>query len=40
MKIPEHKRPKSVAVKRSKMMELDIGYFGDYALEHRIGFLK
>jgi tRNA(His) guanylyltransferase len=41
MKIPEHKRPEAkVLVKRTKILELDIGYYGDYALEQRIEFVK
>ena len=41
MKIPEHKRPEAdVLVKRTKVQELDLGYFGDYTLEQRVGYLK
>jgi hypothetical protein len=41
MKIPEHKRPEAdVLVKRTKVEELDLGYFGDYTLEQRVGYLK
>jgi len=41
MKIPEHKRPEAdVLVKRTKVQELDLGFFGDYALEQRMEFVK
>jgi tRNA(His) guanylyltransferase len=41
MKIPEHKRPEAeVLVKRTKVKELDIGYFGDYTLEQRMEYVK
>lgn len=41
MRIPEHKRPDAkVLVKRTKVQELDIGFFGDYTLEQRMDFVK
>lgn len=41
MKIPEHKRPDvDVLVKRTKVEELDLGYFGDYTLEQRMEYVK
>lgn len=41
MRIPEHKRPEAeVLVKRTKVKELDIGFFGDYTLEQRMDFVK
>lgn len=41
MKIPEHKRPDAkVLVKRTKIQELDIGFFGDYTLEQRMEYVK
>lgn len=41
MKIPEHKRPEAgVLVKRTKVQELDIGFFGDYTLEQRMEYVK
>lgn len=41
MRIPEHKRPDAkVLVKRTKIQELDIGFFGDYTLEQRTEFVK
>ena len=41
MRIPEHKRPDAkVLVKRTKVQELDIGFFGDYTLEQRMEFVK
>lgn len=41
MRIPEHKRPEAeVLVKRTKVKELDIGFFGDYTLEQRMEFVK
>jgi len=41
MRIPEHKRPEAeVLVKRTIVQELDLGYFGDYTLEQRVGYLK
>jgi tRNA(His) guanylyltransferase len=41
MRIPEHARPKTeVLVKRNKIQEFDIGYFGDYTLEQRMEFVK
>jgi tRNA(His) guanylyltransferase len=41
MRIPEHKRPEAeVLVKRTKIKELDIGFFGDYTLEQRMEFVK
>jgi tRNA(His) guanylyltransferase len=41
MKIPEHKRPDAeVLVKRTKIQELDLGFFGDYTLEQRMEFMK
>ncbi len=41
MQIPEDKRPAAdVLVKRTKIQELDLGYFGDYALEQRINYIK
>lgn len=41
MKIPEHKRPEAdVLVKRTKVEELDLGYFGDYTLEQRVEYVK
>jgi tRNA(His) guanylyltransferase len=40
MKIPEHKRPGiEVLVKRTKVQELDLGYFGDYNLQHRLEYM-
>jgi tRNA(His) guanylyltransferase len=40
MKIPEHKRPEAeVLVKRTKIQELDLGYFGDYDLQHRLEYV-
>jgi len=39
-KIPAHKRPETeVLVKRTKIQELDLGYFGDYTLEQRVKYL-
>jgi len=38
--IPEAKRPKDLLVKRTKIQEIDIGYFGDLSLEQRINFIK
>lgn len=41
MKIPEHKRQDAEAlIKRTKIQELDLGYFGDYTLEQRVEFVK
>lgn len=41
MRIPEHKRPDAkVLVKRTKIRELDLGFFGDYTLEQRIEYVK
>ena len=41
MKIPEHKRPAiEVLVKRTKVQELDLGYFGDYTLDQRMEYIK
>lgn len=41
MRIPEHKRPDAkVLVKRTKVQELDLGFFGDYTLEQRMEFVK
>jgi len=41
MKIPEHKRPDTgVLVKRTKIQELDLGFFGDYTLEQRMEYVK
>ena len=41
MKIPEHKRLNvDVLVKRTKVQELDLGFFGDYTLEQRVGYIK
>ena len=41
MRIPEHKRPDAkVLVKRTKIQELDIGFFGDYTLEQRMEYVK
>ena len=41
MRIPEHKRPVAkVLVKRTKVQELDLGFFGDYTLEQRMEFVK
>ena len=41
MKIPEHKRPAiEVLVKRTKIQELDLGFFGDYTLEQRVEYVK
>lgn len=41
MKIPEHKRQEAdVLVKRTRVEELDLGFFGDYTLEQRIGYIK
>jgi len=40
MKIPEHKRPAiEVLVKRTNVQELDLGYFGDYNLQHRLEYI-
>lgn len=40
-KIPEHKRPEAdVLVKRTKVQELDLAFFGDYTLEQRMEFIK
>ena len=40
MKIPEHKRPAiEVLVKRTKVQELDLGYFGEYNLQHRLEYM-
>jgi tRNA(His) guanylyltransferase len=38
--IPERKRPKDLLVSRTKVQEVDIGYFGDLSLEQRINFVK
>jgi tRNA(His) guanylyltransferase len=41
MRIPEHRRSEAdVLVKRTKIQELDIGFFGDYTLEQRMEFVK
>jgi tRNA(His) 5'-end guanylyltransferase len=41
MKIPVHKRPdSSVLVKRSKIQELNLGFFGDYTIEHRVEYIE
>jgi len=41
LKIPEHKRPSAgVLVKRTKIQELDLGFFGDYTLEQRVDYVK
>jgi hypothetical protein len=41
MKIPEHKRPDAdVLVKRTKIQELDLVFFGDYTLDQRVGYVK
>lgn len=41
MRIPEHKRPEAeVLVRRTKVKELDIGFFGDYTLEQRMEYVK
>lgn len=41
MKIPEGKRPDAdVLVKRTKIQELDLGFFGDYTLDQRVGYVK
>lgn len=41
LRIPEHKRPDTeILVKRTKIQELDIGYFGDYTLDQRMEFVK
>lgn len=41
MRIPEHRRPEAeVLVKRTKVQELDIGYFGEYTLEQRMEYVK
>lgn len=41
LKIPEHKRPSAdVLVKRTKIQELDLGFFGDYTLEQRMEYVK
>jgi tRNA(His) guanylyltransferase len=40
-KIPEHKRPDvGVLVKRTKIQELDLGFFGDYSLDQRVEYVK
>lgn len=40
MKIPEHKRPAiEVLVKRTNVQELDLGYFGEYNLQHRLEYM-
>jgi tRNA(His) guanylyltransferase len=40
MKIPEHKRPSvEVLVKRTNIQKLDLGYFGDYDLQHRLEYI-
>jgi tRNA(His) 5'-end guanylyltransferase len=40
-KIPEHKRPDAGAVVlRTKIRELDLGFFGDYTLEQRMEYVK
>jgi tRNA(His) guanylyltransferase len=40
-KIPEHKRPDAgVLVKRTKIQELDLGFFGDYSLDQRVEYVK
>ncbi len=38
--IPEAKRPINLLVKRTKIQEIDIGYFGDLTLEQRMEFIK
>jgi len=41
VKIPNHKRPEAkVLVKRTTVQELDLGFFGDYTIEQRVGYLK
>jgi tRNA(His) guanylyltransferase len=41
MKIPEHKRPAAdVLVKRTKIQELDLGFFGGYTLDQRKKYVK
>lgn len=39
-RIPENKRPKNLLVSRTKIQEIDIGYFGDLSLDQRINFIK
>lgn len=40
LRIPEHKRPSAeVLVKRTSVQELDLGYFGDYDLQHRLEYV-
>jgi len=40
-KIPEHKRTSAdVLIKRTKIRELDLGFFGDYTLEQRMEIVK
>ena len=39
--IPEHNRPDAgVLVKRTKIQELDLGFFGDYTLDQRVEYVK
>ena len=39
--IPEHTRPDAgVLVKRTKIQELDLGFFGDYTLDQRVEYVK
>jgi hypothetical protein len=40
-KIPHKMRPDvEVLIKRTKIQELDLGFFGDYTLEQRMEFVK
>jgi tRNA(His) 5'-end guanylyltransferase len=40
LRIPAHKRPAAeVLVKRTSVQELDLGYFGDYDIQHRLEYV-
>jgi len=39
-KIPVHKRPVDLKVKRTRVESVDLGYFGDLTLEQRTAFVK
>lgn len=39
-RIPEHKRPVDLKVKRTRVESVDLGYFGDLTLEQRVAFVK
>lgn len=39
-RIPEHKRPSDLKVIRTRIQNVDLGYFGDYTLEQRVAFIK